>query len=108
MSSTAPLMQDSLIDFENAEVDGKKHVCSRCLKSFNQGNHLKRHMLTHTGEKPHVCQMCSRKFSRNDALKRHMQLVHSAEKPQFVCRICSRNFAIEDDLKVHSVCHDLN
>ncbi|KAI9316664.1 hypothetical protein BX666DRAFT_2112455 [Dichotomocladium elegans] len=52
-----------------------KHVCkySFCGWSFKRYEHLKRHMLVHTGERPHVCHYpgCGKSFSRSDNFHAH-------------------------------------
>ncbi|KAI8147684.1 hypothetical protein BJV82DRAFT_552611 [Fennellomyces sp. T-0311] len=52
-----------------------KHVCKYpfCGWSFKRYEHLKRHMLVHTGERPHVCQFpgCGKSFSRSDNFHAH-------------------------------------
>ncbi|KAI8381363.1 uncharacterized protein BYT42DRAFT_566278 [Radiomyces spectabilis] len=52
-----------------------KHVCkyAHCGWSFKRYEHLKRHMLVHTGERPHVCHFpgCGKSFSRSDNFHAH-------------------------------------
>ncbi|KAI8365271.1 uncharacterized protein BYT42DRAFT_608787 [Radiomyces spectabilis] len=52
-----------------------KHVCTYayCGWSFKRFEHLKRHMLVHTGERPHVCPYpgCGKSFSRSDNFHAH-------------------------------------
>ncbi|CAO3576728.1 unnamed protein product [Absidia cylindrospora] len=52
-----------------------KHVCkyTECGWSFKRYEHLKRHMLVHTGERPHVCAFpgCGKSFSRSDNFHAH-------------------------------------
>lgn len=54
---------------------GHKHICKYpyCGWSFKRYEHLKRHMLVHTGERPHVCQFpgCGKSFSRSDNFHAH-------------------------------------
>ncbi|KAI9288591.1 hypothetical protein BC943DRAFT_357455 [Umbelopsis sp. AD052] len=54
---------------------GNRHVCKYpyCGWSFKRYEHLKRHMLVHTGERPHVCNYpgCGKSFSRSDNFAAH-------------------------------------
>ena len=55
------------------------HQCEQCRKAFARLHNLKRHMLTHTGERPHQCEQCRYKFVQLRDLKVHM-LTHSKKK----------------------------
>lgn len=44
-------------------------VCSRV---FKLGDHLRRHMYIHTGEKPFKCKLCDKTFNQESNLKEHM------------------------------------
>ncbi|KAI8047232.1 uncharacterized protein B0P05DRAFT_501186, partial [Gilbertella persicaria] len=52
-----------------------KHACKYpyCSWSFKRYEHLKRHMLVHTGKRPHVCHFpgCGKSFSRSDNFHAH-------------------------------------
>ncbi|KAG2186483.1 hypothetical protein INT44_002705 [Umbelopsis vinacea] len=52
-----------------------KHTCKYpyCGWSFKRYEHLKRHMLVHTGERPHLCDFpgCGKSFSRSDNFAAH-------------------------------------
>ncbi|CAO3591594.1 unnamed protein product [Absidia cylindrospora] len=52
-----------------------KHACTypQCGWSFKRFEHLKRHMLVHSGERPHGCPYpgCGKRFSRTDNFHAH-------------------------------------
>jgi len=54
------------------EKPKKEYTCEVCLKQFGRQQHLKRHILTHTGERPYPCHMCDKRFRRSEHLKHHM------------------------------------
>lgn len=70
---------DSDDDEEEEEEKKKKlqhkHVCGyqQCQWSFKRYEHLKRHMLVHTGERPFACEHpgCTKSFGRSDNLRAH-------------------------------------
>ncbi|XP_059484767.1 zinc finger and BTB domain-containing protein 49-like [Neocloeon triangulifer] len=55
----------------------KKYVCTYCNKRFGWSTDLKRHILTHTGERPFQCQLCGATFTRNFLLQKHVIKLHS-------------------------------
>ncbi|XP_066964673.1 protein tramtrack, beta isoform-like isoform X17 [Macrobrachium rosenbergii] len=50
----------------------KRHFCSLCGKGFQSPKDLRRHILTHTGEKPYVCPYCNHRANQKSNLKSHM------------------------------------
>ncbi|KAG9031682.1 hypothetical protein FRB95_002421 [Tulasnella sp. JGI-2019a] len=49
----------------------RPHVCPLCPLAFTRAHDLKRHTMTHTGEKRFKCLRCGKAYGRKDALKRH-------------------------------------
>lgn len=71
------------------ELDSRLE-CRYCGKQFTQSGSLKRHSLTHTGERPHKCSVCGRGFTQRSSLTAHMR-IHTGEKP-FSCSYCDKGF----------------
>lgn len=63
----ATLNEDTRTNLNNA----RKYQCSYCKKQFGWSTDLKRHILTHTGEKPFQCIACLQSFTRKFLLKNH-------------------------------------
>ncbi len=63
-------------------AEGSKEArfqCGYCEKSFATPSKVKRHILTHTGEKPFVCQFCQRGFSQKVHMMEHISKHHADE-----------------------------
>ena len=72
----SPHSASSFKFFQSGEK--KVHQCRTCLRYFSRPEHLRRHMMSHTGERPHMCQIegCKRSFARYDNLLTHMRKTH--------------------------------
>lgn len=61
---------------QGSVTNERRYQCLKCSKSFKRHEHLKRHIITHTGEKLFKCDypFCNKKFSRSDEVKRHYKI----------------------------------
>ena len=48
--------------------------CEICGQTFLRSDHLRVHMLRHTGEQPFACIVCGVTFARKDMRNRHMKV----------------------------------
>nr|CAH8869196.1 unnamed protein product [Trichobilharzia regenti] len=81
----------------------RMHTCEHCDKQFDRPSLLKRHTLTHTGERPFECKYCSKGFSTRSGVNTH-ERTHTGQRP-YVCRICGRRFAAGSNLIFHKYTH---
>jgi uncharacterized Zn-finger protein len=65
-------MTDKAIsDMISIKRQSHKHKCGLCFYSTKHGWILKRHMLTHSGNKPYVCKICGKRFRQTAHLSGH-------------------------------------
>ena len=89
---------DSKNDGESSEL----YSCNICSKQYRCPRSLKRHSLTHTGEKPHECNTCGKRFALRSYLTTHLK---THKKETFNCTFCDKKFASMDTLKLHLPVH---
>ena len=75
------IFQNSILKFNGLNIitnDKKQNKqCTVCGKKFQVPSKLKRHFLSHTGERPFSCEICEKKFAQECHLKYHYKRNHS-------------------------------
>jgi KRAB domain-containing zinc finger protein len=86
-------------------TEEKSYTCEVCNKVCTQSGNLKRHKLTHTGEKPYQCDYpkCTYTAATKIAVKNH-KVVHTRDKP-YKCTQCAKCFFVLKSLKKHEKTH---
>ena len=85
----------------------KKHVCSKCGKSYSQKSLLSQHFdYRHTNKpKKFVCQPCGKSFELKKSLQEHNNRLHSDSTGKYLCDFCSRSFFHFGEFTVHRASH---
>merc|ERR1712038_2108734 len=74
-------------------------VCGMCGKKFVCVTTMKRHLVTHTGEKPFSCKICGKQYTQKGNLRVH-ERTHRNDRP-FQCQICHQKFYRKEPMQKH-------
>ena len=77
--------------------------CPHCDFKSEKKMAVKRHIITHTGEKYYKCDTCEYKSTHRHRLTRHLR-THSGDKP-FACTLCSYRCSVKGKLPLHMRIH---
>ncbi|XP_022818919.1 zinc finger and SCAN domain-containing protein 12-like isoform X9 [Spodoptera litura] len=80
----------------------EKTQCDVCKKSFSCVTTLKKHMISHTGERNYVCNLCQKAYRHQKSLKQHMRShVQGEQFVKFNCSDCGNGFPNRNDFNRH-------
>lgn len=77
--------------------------CELCGKEFKSAIALRKHKVTHTGERTVLCSLCGKTLANLNSLRVHMR-THSDDRP-FTCSECGKSFKGPSELRSHSITH---
>lgn len=80
-----------------------RKVCEECGLTFSSNCTLRRHRITHTGQKDFICGICQKRFARKFHLDMHMR-IHLNIRPH-ICETCASSFSTSSDLTRHRRIH---
>ncbi|XP_060744996.1 zinc finger protein 23 [Tachysurus vachellii] len=84
---------------ETAENPRARYVCDTCGRKFTRTSDVRRHQLTHTGERPFRCAHCEKTFQHAWDLTKHCRKFHG--EATFSCRLCPSQFINFRSLTAH-------
>lgn len=76
--SEAEILYHTALQHDESLGDGR-YRCPSCPRAFLKSS-LRKHLLSHTGERPYSCKVCGAGFTRKDVLDNHLLGVHSLQR----------------------------
>ena len=85
----------------------KRHICTKCSKSFSQKSLLTQHFdYRHTNKpKKFICEPCGKSFELKKSLQEHNHRLHDESVQKYLCDFCSRDFWHFGEFTMHRASH---
>ncbi|XP_071391554.1 zinc finger protein 91-like [Centroberyx affinis] len=93
-------IKENTVNVSQSQGKRKALTCETCGKTFTRTSDVRRHQLTHTGERPFHCSQCDRTFQHSWDLAKHENKHHGAAI-SFSCQLCRNSFTNLRALTVH-------
>uniref|UniRef100_UPI003AAF178A uncharacterized protein n=1 Tax=Centroberyx gerrardi TaxID=166262 RepID=UPI003AAF178A len=93
-------IKENTVNVSQSQGKRKALTCETCGKTFTRTSDVRRHQLTHTGERPFHCSQCDRTFQHSWDLAKHENKHHGAAI-SFSCQLCGNSFTNLRALTVH-------
>uniref|UniRef100_A0A3B4CW89 C2H2-type domain-containing protein n=1 Tax=Pygocentrus nattereri TaxID=42514 RepID=A0A3B4CW89_PYGNA len=84
---------------EASENPRARYTCNVCGRKFTRSSDVRRHQLTHTGERPFRCTQCEKTFQHSWDLTKHCKKFHG--EATFSCQLCCKSFVNLRALTAH-------
>ncbi|XP_051544374.1 zinc finger protein 420-like [Myxocyprinus asiaticus] len=84
---------------ESVDNPRARYLCNTCGRKFTRSSDVRRHQLTHTGERPFHCSHCEKTFQHAWDLTKHCRKMH--DEAAFTCQLCASSFANLRLLRAH-------
>ncbi|XP_015911349.1 zinc finger protein 596 isoform X1 [Parasteatoda tepidariorum] len=88
------------------------YQCSMCSYSCHGRTDMKKHILTHTGERPHICHICGKGFVQKSVLYNDQALFYPMKSTycnkvcnSYKCVLCSYTCVNIGNMKRHVIVH---
>lgn len=96
-------------DSSEVSSESKSYECPECNQSFDFLSQLKRHKITHTGERSHKCDFpgCDKTYAQAGGLYTHKKkhAAESGQAKQYPCLKCDQAFDYQSQLNQHARMH---
>ena len=78
-NNSTPNPESNSKNYSQSEDRSTCEVCGRKFSGVNQKFLLRRHLLTHTGERKFSCHLCPYQANQSGNLRRHLKFVHHSQ-----------------------------